>query len=85
MIIRKAVDILLTVIEVLVFLRVIVSWFPAARDNPLIKFLYLITEPVLGPIRTLIQKSSFGANFMFDLSPIVVWLVIRVIRIVFGI
>jgi YggT family protein len=83
MIIKKAVDVLLTVIEVLIFLRVIISWFPAMRENPLVRFLYLVTEPILGPIRTLIQKSAFGANFMFDLSPIVVWLIIRVIRMLY--
>ncbi|MDD4188628.1 MAG: YggT family protein [Eubacteriales bacterium] len=83
MIIKRAVDILLTVIEVLVFLRVIISWLPVSRENPLVRFLYLITEPILGPIRSLIQKSSFGANIMFDLSPIVVWLIIRVIRMMY--
>lgn len=83
MIIRKSIDVLLSVIEVLVFLRVIVSWFPGVRENPLVRFLYLVTEPILGPIRALIQKSSFGANFMFDLSPIVVWLIIRVIRMLY--
>ena len=83
MIIKKAVDVLLTVIEVLIFLRVIMSWFPVARENPLVNFLYVITEPILGPIRTLIQKSAFGSNFMFDLSPIIVWLIIRVIRMLY--
>jgi len=76
----KALNIILTIVEVLIFVRVIVSWLPISRDNPLIVVLYQLTEPILGPIRNIIQKSAIGANLMFDFSPIVAWLLIRVIR-----
>lgn len=76
----KALNIILTIVEVLIFVRVIISWLPISRDNPLIVVLYQLTEPILGPIRNIIQKSAIGANLMFDFSPIVAWLLIRVIR-----
>lgn len=76
----SALGIILTVIELLIFVRVIVSWLPISRANQLISVLYQLTEPILAPIRSIIQKSALGANMMFDFSPIVAWLLIRVIR-----
>ncbi len=83
MLVKQALSLLLTVIEILIFIRVIVSWLPIGRDNPLIRTLYQLTEPILGPIRRLIEKSPIGANMMFDFSPLIVWLIIRVIRNIF--
>lgn len=78
----RAIDILLAIIEFVIFARVIVSWLPISRDNQLIRVLYQLTEPILGPIRTLLQKSAIGGNTMIDFSPIIVWLIIRVIRMI---
>lgn len=75
-----ALDILLRIIEGLIFIRIIVSWFPIRRDHPLMVILYQLTEPVLGPVRNLIAKSSIGANLMLDFSPLIVFLLINVIR-----
>lgn len=83
MLVKQALSLLLTVIEILIFIRVIVSWLPIGRDNPLIRTLYQLTEPILGPIRRLVEKSPIGANMMFDFSPLIVWLLIRVIRNIF--
>jgi len=83
MLVKQALSLLLTVIEILIFIRVIVSWLPIGRDNPFIRTLYLLTEPILEPIRRLVEKSPIGANMMFDFSPLIVWLVIRVIRNIF--
>ena len=52
--------------------RVIVSWVNADDHNPIVRFLYAVTEPVLEPVRR--RMPAFVAGF--DLSPIVVWLAI---------
>ena len=54
----------------LIFGRVIFSWFPISRGSPMesvYSFLYTVTEPVLGPVRRALPP--LGG---FDLSPIVV-------------
>ena len=61
----------------LIFARVIISWLPIDRDNPIVQFIYQVTEPVLAPIRNLISKSSMGGGLMIDFSPIVAWLLIE--------
>ncbi|HBN83489.1 MAG TPA: YggT family protein [Clostridiales bacterium] len=75
-----ALDILLRIIEGLIFVRIILSWFPIRRDHPIIMILVQLTEPILGPVRNLISKSSVGSNLMVDLSPIIVFLLINVVR-----
>ena len=52
--------------------RVIISYINADPNNPLIRFLYSATEPVLERVRAKLPLSSGG----FDFSPIVVWLVV---------
>ncbi|MDD5603578.1 MAG: YggT family protein [Eubacteriales bacterium] len=70
---------LIEVMKWTIFIRVIISWFPISRENPLIKALYAVTEPILSPIRKLIAKSSFGNNMMFDFSPIIAFLILSLV------
>mgnify|MGYP000294847193 CR=1 FL=1 len=76
----KALDLVLRFIEIMIFIRVIVSWIPVPRDNRLIILLYQITEPILAPIRSMIQRSAMGKNMMFDFSPIVAFLLLALVR-----
>ena len=58
---------------------VIVSWVNADARNPIVRFLYAATEPLLYQIR---RRFPFVVAGGFDLSPIVVFLAITVVRIV---
>jgi YggT family protein len=52
--------------------RVVVSWVDADPDNPIVRFLYVATEPVLSRVRRMLPVYAGG----FDLSPIVVWIAV---------
>jgi YggT family protein len=52
--------------------RVIISWVNADPHNPLVRFVYNVTEPVLERVRHRLPVFAGG----FDLSPIVVWLAV---------
>jgi YggT family protein len=68
---------ILFVFEIILLGRVLLSWFPDVdRNNPIVQFVYEITEPVLKPIRDQLPQT-----LMFDLSPLIVLLIIQVIRI----
>ena len=61
---------LVRIYTLLVFGRVILSWFPISRGSPMetvYSGLYAVTEPVLGPVRRALPP--LGG---LDLSPIVV-------------
>ena len=51
--------------------RVVISFFDADYQNPIVRFVYALTEPLLAPVRR-----SLSAYRGFDFSPIVVWLVL---------
>jgi YggT family protein len=56
--------------SLLIFGRIILSWFPISRGSPMESIysgLYTVTQPVLGPVRRALPP--LGG---FDLSPIVV-------------
>lgn len=76
----RAVDLLFGFMELAIIARVIVSWLPISRDNQLIRLLYQITEPILAPIRSMIERSAFGRNMIIDFSPIVAFILIRIIK-----
>ncbi|MBI4208469.1 MAG: YggT family protein [Deltaproteobacteria bacterium] len=46
--------------------RALVSWFSPDPYNPIVRFLYQTTEPVLGPIRRKLRLAPGG----IDLSPL---------------
>lgn len=54
----------------ILFGRVVVSWVNADPYNPIVRFLYNATEPVLAVIRRRLPVHAAG----FDLSPIVAWI-----------
>jgi YggT family protein len=65
---------LLAVFSLLIFMRIVFSW-GLSSINPLMLFLIKVTEPVLGPFRRIIPPLG-----MFDISPIVVLLLIRLFQ-----
>ena len=65
----------LLIFELILLARIILSWFPNVdRSNPLIQFLFDVTEPVLRPIRQMMPP-----NGMMDFSPLIVFLIIQVL------
>jgi YggT family protein len=72
---------LLQLYLVALFGRIILSWFPISPGGAMAsiyRFLYTITEPVLGPVRRVIPPIG-GGGMAFDLSPIIVLIVLQVI------
>ena len=74
---------LLQLYLIVIFLRVILSWFPISPDSALssvYRFVYGITEPVLGPIRRVMPGVGVGGMGL-DFSPIIVLLLLQIIVI----
>lgn len=57
-----------------IFIRVILSWLNPYPTNPVSRFFWRITEPVLAPVRRRLPLMS-GIDF----SPIVVWVVVIIL------
>ncbi len=57
-----------------IFFRAILSWFIRDPNNPIVRVLDQITEPVLEPLRRIIPRMG-----MMDLSPLVAIILLSVI------
>lgn len=68
-------------LNILIVIRVLLSWIPISRDNPFIRIIYQLTEPILAPVRKLLERSIFGGRgMMIDFSPIIAYILLEVIR-----
>jgi YggT family protein len=65
--VAQLVDWLLWAYTIVVIARVVVSWVSADPYNPIVRFLYRATEPVLRPIRS--RLPDLGG---LDISPMIV-------------
>ena len=66
------IDIALTVYLWIIVIRAVLSWVNPDPYNPIVRFLYQVTEPVLAPIRRRIPFQGMG----IDWSPMIVLLAI---------
>ncbi len=64
----------LIALEVLIFARVLLSWFDPGGRGRIAAFVIQMTEPILAPVRLLLPRTG-----MFDLSPLIVLLVLGAI------
>ena len=68
----KVLDIVLVLYMWIIIIRALLSWVNPDPYNPIVQFLYNVTEPVLYRIRRAIPMSGMGIDF----APIVVLLAI---------
>jgi YggT family protein len=67
----------------LFLIRVLLSWvsvnrYGAPLNHPLLRFLYRVTDPLLKPLQRMIPP----IGGMFDISPIVVLILLEIARVI---
>ena len=70
--IAEIMDYVLTLYMYVIIARALISWVSPDPYNPVVQFLYRITEPVLNPLRRLVPAWKIG----LDLSPMIAILII---------
>lgn len=81
MILYMAVDIFFDVIFYLILARVILSLIRANPCNPIVRFVYQVTDPILMPFQNLIWRLwPPGSGVYIDFSPLVAIIVLQIVR-----
>ncbi len=78
--------VLLALYTYILIARILLSWFPPPRSDAgrtIVGLIYDVTDPVLRPLRNLIPPLRMGMVAL-DLSPIIVFVVLGVVRTVLG-
>ena len=85
MVVRVIVDVLELYI-ILLFVRIILTWFPVdplTRAGKVVGLISRVTDPVLQPIRRMVPPLRFG-GIGLDLSPIIVLVALEILVSVLG-
>ena len=62
-------------LNLILIIRIVLSWIPHNRYHPIINFIYQVTEPLLKPFRNMINPIQG-----IDISPIIVFILLRLLR-----
>jgi YggT family protein len=65
---------LIYILNFAIIIRALMSWFNPSPENPIVRFVIEITEPVLAPLRKIVPRIG-----MMDITPIVAILLMNVI------
>lgn len=70
-------DIVITFLQIMTWAivgRALISWVDPRGSNPISRFLFELTEPIVGPIRSVVPRIG-----MIDISPIFAILLLQVL------
>ncbi|MBF0472285.1 MAG: YggT family protein [Nitrospirae bacterium] len=73
--IAEIIDAILGIYTWMIIISALLSWVNPDPYNPIVRFLYKVTEPVLAPIR-----SRIGILGGFDVSPVIALLAITFLK-----
>lgn len=75
------VSIALGLMQFLLMIRAILSWFPFDDSSPLVLFVSVVTEPIILPVRQMLDKVRFFAELPIDLSLFITYLLLTFISL----
>ena len=74
----QSVDKFFEVLYFLILIRIVLSWLPGIRDTSVGGIIYQLTEPILGPVRSMIDNSPIGGGMMLDFSPVIALYIMKI-------
>ncbi len=74
------VSVLISGIQLCMFVRAIISWMPIEDDNPILQFTFAVTEPVIIPVRMLLERSAFFASSPIDISFFLTFILLSILQ-----
>ena len=79
-IVAATVRFLIAAIQFLLLARAIISWLPFEEDHPIVSFLYAVTEPVIMPVRAVINRLGLFEGLPIDMSFLITFMLLSVLE-----
>lgn len=80
MLLQNTVVLILSVFQLAMLIRAIMSWFPG-DSNKFEIFLYAITEPLILPVRKLFERLNWFQELPIDVSFFVTYLLLSLVLV----
>lgn len=77
--VQMTVGLLLEVLQLMMLVRAVISWFPNLSDSAFGDFVFAVTEFLIGPVRALFDKFGWGRNMVIDIPFFVTYMLLLVI------
>ena len=72
----QVIDMVFNLLQIIIIVRVVLSWISHNPSNQFIQIIYQISEPILKPIREILPLAGRG----FDLSPVVAFFLLGLLK-----
>ncbi len=79
-ILTSTIRFVIVVIEFLMMGRAILSWIPMDDDNPVEEFLYTVTEPVIMPVRAVLDYFGWFQSLPIDMSFLITFILLSILE-----
>ncbi len=77
--IMSCVNIFIYALQLAMMIRAILSWIPTFNESKFADFLYMITEPIIIPIRELFRKLNWFQGIPIDISFLATYILLSII------
>ncbi len=77
--IKISLGLLFRIIDSLILVRVLLSFFPTLQSSRISYFIYQMTEPIMAPCRAILDKLGLGMG-MIDFSPILALVILNILQ-----
>ncbi len=67
-IVSTVASLLISFLQLMMFVRAVMSWFPVDDENVILRFAYAVTEPFIYPVRMLIDRIPALSEMPIDIS-----------------
>lgn len=67
-------------LQLLMFLRALLSWVMPEEDNVISDFVFTATEPLIIPVRNLLERFELVRALPFDISFFVVFILLVILQ-----
>ena len=79
-VVTKLVSVFLGAEQLLMMFRAVLSWLPVDEDSDISNFLFAMTEPVIYPVRMLLDRFEGLDEFPIDLSFITSFMLLSLVQ-----
>ena len=80
-VITKLFSVFISALQLLMMARAVISWLPVDEESNISNFLFATTEPVIYPIRVLLDRFEGIDELPVDLAFIISFMLLSVVRI----
>ena len=78
----NAVNVFFRLLYILIIIRVFMSWVPNLRYTIIGNIIVTLTDPILGPVKRMMDKSPLGGGMMLDFSPVIALFILDIIQMI---